>query len=248
MTHDSETENAPTVASAQEDGSDVELVDIDFPAAGQSLNEDSALALLQRADLQPDLIEKLSKSGLATRSRKVRLAIVGHPNSPRYLSLSLIRKLFTFDLMRVALTPAVAGDLKMAAEEVLINRLGTISAGERLSLSRRASGRVASALLLDTEPRIVTAALENPRLTEALVTKALLHPVASAGLVQKVCSHAKWALRQEIRTALLRNEHTPARHAIEFAKSLPNDVVREVLQNSSLPEDVRACLPSDVQP
>jgi hypothetical protein len=240
MTEDPKTiTNAAMVASTPEELVDPGLTD----AATQSLNEDSALTQLQRADLPPELIEKLSKSPIATKSRKVKLAIVRHPKSPRYVSLAVIRHLFTFDLMQVALTPAIAGDLKMAAEEVLINRLETISAGEKLSLARRASGRVAGALLLDREPRIIpAAALENPRLTEVLVAKALLHREASPALVQTVCTHSKWSLRREIRIALLRNEHTPSENAIEFAKSLPNALVREILRDSRLPEDVRNCL------
>lgn len=205
-------------------------------------DEDSALSLLQQPDLPPDLIERLSKSSVTARSRKLKMAIVSHSKTPRYVSLSLIRKLFTFDLMQVALTPVVVGDLKVAAEETLINRLETISAGERLSLARRASGRVAGALLLAAEPRIVQAALENPRLTEALVIKVVLRDEASAALVRAVCAHSQWSLRREIRIALLRNRHTPPGHAVEFAKSLPNDVVREILRNSNLPEDVKVCL------
>src|SRR5271154_4906646 len=225
-----------------------ELVEPDLAvAASQSLSEESALALLQRADLQPELIEKLSKSSVATKSRKVRLAIVRHPKAPRYVSLAAMRHLFTFDLMQVALTPAVVGDLKIAAEEMLIHRLETISAGENLSLARRASGRVAGELLLDAESRIVVAALENPRLTESLVTKALLRNESSPALVRTVCAHSKWSLRREIRIALLRNEHTPLEHAIEFAKSLPNDVVTEILQNSKLPEKLKSCLTHEIQ-
>ncbi|MFZ0802806.1 MAG: hypothetical protein WBQ09_03275 [Terriglobales bacterium] len=245
MTHDdSETTNVSPAASLPEDLADSDLT----VAANQFLDEDSALAWLQHAELPPDLVEKLSKNSVATKSRKVKLAIVNHPKAPRYLSLSLIRRLFTFDLMQVALAPAVAGDLKRAAEEVLINRLETISAGEKLSLAHRASGRVAGELLLDAEPRIIAAALENPRLTEALVTNALLHHEASFALVQTVCGHSKWSLRREIRIALLRNQHTPAEHAVEFAKFLPNDVVREILQNSKLPENLKTCLTQGVQP
>jgi hypothetical protein len=240
MTHDdSKITNASPVASPSTDPGDSDPISA---AADPALNEDSALGLLKRADLPPDLIEKLSKSSVATKSRKVKLAIVRHPKSPRYVSLSLIRKLFTFDLMQVALTPAVVGDLKMAAEGALINRLETISAGEKLSLAHRASGRVAGELLLDAEPRIIQGALENPRLTEALVSKALFREGASPALVRAVCTHSTWSLRREIRIALLRNEHTPADHAVEFAKSLPNDVVREILQNSKLPEHLKTYL------
>jgi len=243
MTHDdSTTTNVSPAASLPEDPVDSDLT----AAANHCMDEDSALALLQRPDLPPDLVEKLSKNGVAAKSRKVKLAIVRHPKTPRYISLSVIRQLFTFDLMQVALAPAVVGDLKRAAEEVLINRLETISAGEKRSLAHRASGRVAGELLLDAEPRIIAAALENPRLTEALVTNALLHHEASSALVQTVCAHSKWPLRREIRIALLRNEHTPAEHAVEFAKFLPNDVVREILQNSKLPESLKSCLTHEI--
>lgn len=241
MTPDSESENTWTRASAPEKSGNLDLVDPAPAAVDQSPNEDAALALLG-TDLEPGLIERLNKQSVATTSRKVKLAIIRHPKTPRYVSLSLIRKLFTFDLMQVALTPEVAGDLKMAAEEALIKRLETISAGEKLSLARRASGRVASALLLNTDPRIVTAALENPRLTDGLVTRTLLSQEASLALVRTVCSHPKWSLRREIRIALLRNEHTPLEHAIEFARSLPNDVVKEILGKSNLSETVKACI------
>jgi hypothetical protein len=239
MTHDDlKTTNTSSVASPP----------LDLPDSGDStaldptVNEDSALALLKGTDLLPDLIEKLSKTGVATKSRKVKLAIVRHAKSPRHVSLSLIRKLFTFDLMQVALTPAVAGDLKVAAEEVLIQRLETISAGEKLSLAHRASGRIAGELLLDAEPRIIAAALENPRLTEALVARAVLRDQASPPLAQAICAHPKWSLRREIRIALIRSEQTPPEYASEFAASLPDDVVREILQNSRLPENVRTRL------
>jgi hypothetical protein len=245
MTHnDSRAAQASPVAGPPEDPVDSDLT----LAVSGSLNEDSALALLRRAGLPPELIEKLSKSRAASKSRKVKLAIVKHPKAPRHVSLSFMRKLYTFDLMQVALTPAVVGDLKIAAEEALINRLETISTGEKLSLARRASGRVAGALLLDTEPRILAAALENPRLTEALVTKAVLHQQASRGLVHAVSTHSRWSLRREIRIALLRNQHTPQDHAAEFAKSLPSDVVKEILQSSRLPENVRAFLAGFCEP
>lgn len=239
MTDDSKSIDASPLAGPPANPRDLGPISA---ATDPALNEDSALALLNQADLSPDLIENLGKSSVITKSRKLKLAIVRHSKTPRYVSLSLIRRLFTFDLMQVALTPTVVGDLKMAAEEVLINRLETISAGEKLSLAHRASGRVAGELLLDAEPRIIQGALENPRLTEALVTKAVLRQEASPALVQAVCAHSKWSLRREIRIALLRNEHTAPEYAVEFAKSLPNDLVREILQNSKLPENVRAYL------
>jgi len=188
-------------------------------AAGAALNEDLALSILQRNDLAPEVLAELSKSTAVAASRKVKLAILAHCKTPRYISLSLLRQLFTFDLMKVALTPVMAGDLKAAAEDALIKRLESISSGERMSLARRASGRVAGALLSDPEPRVMRTALENPRLTEATIIKALMSPSSSAAFAHAVCEHAKWSLRRDVRMALLRNEKTQDRFLGEFARS-----------------------------
>ena len=102
------------------------------------------------------------------------LGLATHPRTPRHVTIPLLRRLFTFDLMQVALTPTVAADVKRAAEEQLLHRMESLSSGERISLARRASGRVAAALLLDAEPRVVSTALDNSHLVEALVVTALM--------------------------------------------------------------------------
>ena len=211
-------------------------------AADPGLNEDLALALLNRSDLPPEVLEQISKNTTLVRGRKAKLAIVGHAKTPRYVSVSLVRQLFTFDLMKVALTPVIPGDIKAAAEEALIKRLESLSSGERISLARRASGRVVGALLLDPETRVIHAALENPRLTEALVIRALMAPRSSSALVCAVCQHPNWSQRREIRVALLRNEKTPLRFAEESAKTRPLALVKEILQSSRLPEAVKSRL------
>ena len=211
-------------------------------ASDPALSEDLTLALLKRNDLLPEVVEQLSKNSVVMKSRKVKRAVVGHPKTPRYVAVAIVRQLFTFDLMQVALLPTLAGDLKVAAEEALIKRLEAISSGEKLSLARRASGRVAGVLMLDPDPRIIRAALENPRMTEALIVRALTRLGVSPALVLAVCNHSKWSLRREIRIALLRNEKTPMGFALEFARTLPLAVLKEVLESSRLPSNVKSCL------
>ena len=102
-------------------------------------------------------------------------------------------------------------------------------------------------LLHDAEPRVVQAALENARLTEAGVIKALMRPGAPASLVEALCHHPKWSVRREIRIALLRNERTPLPQALEFARSLPSALVREILQGSHLPAHVKSHVLQELQ-
>jgi hypothetical protein len=211
-------------------------------ASHPALNEELALALLKRRDLPANVIEDLAKNGRVMKHRAVRTAVVQHQRTPRHVSLPLVRRLYTFELMQVALTPGVATDVKVAAEESLVLRFGTISTGEKLTLGKRASARVAAGLLNDPERRIVDAALNNPFLTEVWVTKALLRKEPSQILAHHVCRHEKWSVRKDVRAALLRNEYTPLAHAISFSQSFSIAVLKEILQQSELPENIKQYL------
>jgi hypothetical protein len=82
-------------------------------------------------------------------------------------------------------------------------------------------------------------ALENPRLTEALLIHAVLQPGATVALVHAVAWHEKWALRKEIRAALLRTEHLSLARALEFGREIPLPLRREILASSRLPEKIK---------
>src|SRR5215468_5136598 len=207
-----------------------------------SLSEDAALSLLKRADLAPEVLEQLSKIGELLKYRKVKLALVKHPRTPRHVSLPLIRQLYTFDLMQVALTPAVPADVKRAADETLTHRLETLASGERLTLAHRGSGRIAEELLADADARVMQAALQNARLTESSIVRMLTRPDAHGAFVDAVAHHPQWSSRREVRVALLRNEKTPMARAVEFARGLPPGLLREILQTSRLRVNVKEYL------
>jgi hypothetical protein len=168
-----------------------------------ALNEDLVLAQLKDRDLPADTIEGISQNAALMKSRKVRMELAAHPRTPRRIAFRIIRELYTFDLMRFALMPAAAADLKQVADQALLTRLPSITLGERISLARRGSGTIAGALLRDKEEQVWQAALENPRLSEAAVVKAILES-ESQGWVETITLHAKWSLRVEVQAALLR--------------------------------------------
>ncbi len=241
---ESQTDDALTLMAA----SDSRTTGIhDDHASDPALTEDLALALLKRGDLSAEEVEQLIKNAAVLKSRKVRLALAAHPRAPRRIALRMIRELYTFDLVRFALMPAAAADLKRAADEMLIARLASISLGERISLARRCSAIVSTALLLDKETRVWQTALENPRLTEVAIVKALLRPNVSPVFVEAMCHHAKWSVRREIRMALLRNEKTPLACALEFARRLPPPLLRDILHASRLPERTKAYLRKELE-
>jgi hypothetical protein len=213
---------------------------------GASLTEDLALAQLADRGLSPDAVEQINRNSALMKSRKVRMALASHPRTPRRIALRLIRELYTFELMRFALMPAAAADLRRVADELLLSRLTSITLGERISLARRSSELVAGALLLDKETPVWQAALDNARLTESAVVKALQRSSATPAFVGAVCHHANWSVRPEIRIALLRNQHTPLAKALEFARRLPPTQLRDILHASRLPEKIKSYLRKDL--
>jgi hypothetical protein len=208
-------------------------------AADSRLTEDLALALLEHRDLPGQALEQLHRNSSVAKLRKVRLGLVTHPRTPRHVSVPTIRHLHTFELMQVALLPSVMGDIRRAAEEALLSRITTVSSGERLTLARRSSGRVAAALLLDKDERIMQAALLNPQMTEMWIVKGLKAAAGSELLAPAVCRHSKWVHRLEIKAALLANKHTPFAFVVQISAELPLHALKDILRNTHLASNVK---------
>lgn len=219
--------------------------DVIIDVAGDSrLTEDLALSLLKRRDLPRQALEQLNKNGAVVKHRKVSLAIAMHPRTPRHVSIPMIRHLYPFELMQIALMPSVAADVKRKAEDTLIAKLETISPGERYGLAKQSSGRIAAALLLDKEERIMQASLANPQMTEALIVNVVRAKDVTEPLIAAVCHHEKWNRRNEIKMALLASEYTPFAKVLQFAGELPVRVLKEVLHTSRLKDNVKNYLRS----
>ncbi len=216
-------------------------------ASDRGLTEELALTLLQRRDLPGAVVEALGKNVAVSRLRTVRWSLITHQRAPRHISLPLLRHLYPFELMKLAVVPQLAADLKRAAEEALITKSASLSSGERLALAKQGSNALAAALLMDTEQRIMAAALQNPRLTEEGVVRALVHPDSPAHLAPAVCHDAKWRVRHEVRIAALRCEFTPLAHAIDFASKLPPAQLKDVLAQSKLSGPIKGYLLQSAQ-
>ena len=88
----------------------------------------------------------------------------------------------------------------------------------------------------------MAAALQNPRLTEEGVVRALVHPESPTHLAPAVCHDAKWRVRPEVRIAALRCEFTPLAYAIDFSSKLSPVQLKDVVAQSKLSDQIKEYL------
>ena len=205
--------------------------------AESELSEDQALAIVSAADVTRENLVSLSRLKIASKSRKVALALATHPRIPRHVSIPLVRRMFTFDLLQIALTPAVAPDVKRAAESEITIRLKSLTVGERIALARRASTQVLAGLLQDPDARVLSAALDNSRLIERTVIASLAQATAAQTLFKCVGQHPRWSQKRAVQRALLGSEKTPPKIARQLEKHVSGELLDETPPQRQRPPD-----------
>ena len=152
----------------------------------------------------------------------------------------MLKFLHLFDLLGVAATPAVPAELKRIAEDTILYQLEGIALGQRLSLARRGSLRIAAGLLTDPNPQVIGAALSNPTLTEHAVAMALLLEKSSRDLTESVLRHSRWSTRYNVKLALLRNKHLSLARLMGILPDLSAVDLADLVSDPRVAGNVRA--------
>jgi hypothetical protein len=208
-------------------------------ASNPNLLESDLLRLLDRRDLPREAIQQIAAHKSVARSYPLKLAVVRHPKTPRLISLPFLKFLYLFDLVRVCQTPGVPADIKLVAEETILKKVESLPRGERITLARRSSGRVAAALLVTEDLELIRAVLENPYITEANLLRTLALENLPRAVFESIAADGKWSYRYYLRLALIRNPQTPLARVLEFLPDIAVNDLREVCLDRRMPEQVR---------
>ncbi|MSO19500.1 MAG: hypothetical protein EXQ56_03415 [Acidobacteria bacterium] len=203
------------------------------------LREPHLLLLLSRRDLPRKTVTSIAKRVEWMRSYAMKAAVLKHPQTPRHLALPLIKFLFLFDLMEIARTAGVPPDLRRLAEDAILAQPQGIALGQRLTLARRGSHRIAAGMLLDTERRVVEAALENPAMTDAALALALSMEKAHPVLAAAVAESNKWMRRRSVKLGLLRSKHLSLARFAALLPDLTTSELADLRQDPRLSTNLR---------
>lgn len=202
--------------------------------------------LLERKDLSGELLQRVARKPEWIKVYAVRLRLARHPHTPRLISLAIIRQLYLFDLAQISLLPSAAAEVRRLAEEIILNRIPQLPLGQKLSLARRGSGRVAAALLVEGLAQAVPLALDNAFLNETHLLRVLSRAGLAPAVVAAIAKHAKWSYSMNIRFALVRHPLTPLARVMAFLPDLTLPNLRDLLRLTSLRTDLRKYLENEV--
>ena len=208
-------------------------------ARNPHLLEHDLLRLLERKDLAQEVVQELADHKAVRGSYALQLALVRHPQTPRHISLPLMKFLYVFDLLRVAQTPSVPADVKLVAEENIMRKLPGMPRGEKAAFARRGTGRLAASLLVTPDLELIRAVLENPYLTEAHLLKILAREGLPAAVVEQIAHHPRWSHRYHLRLALIRNPLTPLACVLAFLPDMAVTDLRDICLDHRMSAPVR---------
>jgi hypothetical protein len=195
--------------------------------------------LLERKELSGEFLEEVArrKKWLAEYAVKRRLAF--HVHTPRLTAMRMARQLYLMDLVQLSLLPSAAVELRRLAEELILVRLPQLPLGQKLTLARRGSARVAGGLIAEGQEQVARVALDNAFLNEAQILKVLSRVNLAAPVVEVIAKHARWSQLYNVRIALLRHPKAPLTRVIGFLPDLTPRDLKELAALSTLPAHVK---------
>lgn len=201
-------------------------------------HERHLLKILLRTDLSGEFLGLVAKSRWV-RAPQILTAFVNHPHAPRPDALNFVKFLGWRDLNRTMLSFRTPPEVRHASESLLLQRLPSLTVGEKITLARAAGGQVLKALRNDNDSRVIRSFLDNPRTVEEDVLYLVNRPRCTAPVLEMVAQDLKWNTRKEVRIALLRNPRTPLAVALGFIGKLTAQDLKILATDAKVPLAVR---------
>ncbi len=210
-----------------------------FVAEG-GLTERDALKVLRNPQCTVQLAGRIAESPRLLTSHVVRELVAGFRGLSLSRALDLIATLPWTSLLALAQNPRSAPMVRRHAEKKLLGHLPIMTLGEKVALARRVHRPLLPTLLAHADGTVLSALLDNPRLTENDVL-VMLHTVrAPATFYRELARHRRWGLTYGVRRALVECDRTPLPIALAALVQLRKGDLVEIADRPDVPDPVRA--------
>lgn len=216
------------------------------------LTEDEVLAVLENANVSPQIIGKIAQTARLTSFHSVRVRLVGHRQTPQAHAVKLVHYLYWYDLLNLSVDVQVPAPVRRAIDTQLLIRVEKLTLGERISSARRCSHALIKVFLFDPHPKVFESLLINSRVREDDLLALATSDRASPEQLRMLAGDMKWSYRYAIRKALVLNPQTPRAAAASQLRYLSRADLRRIHANPATTVYVRRCIermrPDDFSP
>ncbi len=206
------------------------------------LTEDEALAILENAQVTPQILGRIAQTPRVTGFHAVRVRLVAHRQTPQAHAVKLVHYLHWIDLINLSVNVQVPAPVRRAVDNQLLARVEKLSLGERVSSARRCSPALVKVFLYDPNPRVFEALLVNQRLREDDLLALIASQRATPDQLRMVAGDMRWSYRYAVRKALVLNPDTPRASAAAQLRYLSRRDLRMIYDNPKTTVYVRRCI------
>jgi hypothetical protein len=207
-----------------------------------SLEEASVIAVLENRACNDAVCGAIAQNTRFTSFQSVRVRLVAHSSTPHAHAVRLVYFLHWGDLVRLSTNVRISPVIRRAIDKQLMMRIPKLSTGEKVSIARRCTREVATPLLRDPTPRVLTAALQNPRLREEDVLALIAWDRTMSEQLSAIAGDRKWSLRYAIRKALVVSRATPRGIAASQLRHMTPGDLRNLAANPEVSVYLRRCI------
>lgn len=206
---------------------------------GEELSPATVRRILAHPFVTAQVIQQLVKLRHLLPFYEVRRGIALHPRAPQAVAMRFVPGLYWRDLVQLGADTKVRPAVRRAADRALAGRLPGLALGERIAVARSAGLGLLSHVRHDVHPRVVGAVLENPRLTEGLLSPVVSSESTPPPVLAVIAENRRWGSRYPIRVGLSRNPRTPVQQALGLLPLLKKQDLRAVARDPRLAGAVR---------
>lgn len=192
---------------------------------GGELDEADALAVLRSPFCTAEIAEAIASRRELLGGHTVREVLSGFPGLGFSRAMDLIATLGWASLLAVAQSPRTPPVVRRHAEKKLVIGLPSLSLGEKVAIARKVHRPLLRPLIEAADALVLTALLDNPRLTENDVLLILNTIRPPADLCMAIARHHRWGGCYAVRLAIARCPGTPLPVALSALVQLrPSDL------------------------
>ena len=207
------------------------LLDLDLSVASREVVE----ILIEDAS-DPDVFDEIAR---ANQSRPDILELLFHyPDTPQQI------KTYISGILHLPATRAekivTEEKPKAARPQNLLQKIQSLSVGERLQLALKGSREIRSILVKDSNKQVMLSVLENQKITETEVEMIAKSRSVPEDALRTISKNREWLKNYAIKFGLVTNPKTPPGISVTFISSLKAKDLALLDKNKNVPELVRS--------